>query len=270
MQQLYDNNGDSFAELNYSEEYFLDYSKHSHNSFSITVFRVGEVEVEFHTKEEELVSFNQIIIFNPNQVHQTKSEIKKTKDYFTLHVDSKWCKDIQTKIFGLQKEFVSVQNIIDDKLLAQELIDVFHNTLLNDNLNNKNLEKLIFSILEKYTIFNKEEKQTQEHLLCKKVEEYILNNIKKQISIEDISKSVAYNESYVTRVFKKKYGLTPHAFLINKRVQKAKEKLLNSNIVSLSELSNDIGFYDQSHFSKVFKRAFATTPNKYRSKKKES
>ena len=89
MKKLYDSNGNSFGELNYSEEYFLDYSKHSHDSFSISVFGVGEVEVEFHTKEEELVSCNHIIIFNPNQVHQTKSEIKSTKEYFTLHVGYK-------------------------------------------------------------------------------------------------------------------------------------------------------------------------------------
>ena len=70
----------------------------------------------------------------------------------------------------------------------------------------------------------------------------------------------------MTRVFKEEYGLSPYAFLINKRVQKAKNRLLDGSRINLAQLSNEIGFYDQSHFSKVFKRVFATTPNKYRTK----
>jgi len=270
MKRLYDNNGNFFAELNHSEEYFLDYSKHSHDSFSISVFGIGEVEVEFHTKEEELVSCNEIIIFNPNQVHQTKSEIKKTKNYFTLHVDTNWCKDIQTRLFGFSERFIYTQNIIDDKLLTKKLFDVFQTLILEDKSNSKVLEEIIVIILQKYTILDKVQRESEEHMLCKKVEEYILNNIKEQITIEDISKAVSYNESYLTRVFKKEYGLSPYAFLINKRVQKAKDKLLDDRRIKLSELSNEVGFYDQSHFSKVFKRTFATSPDKYRPSKKKS
>ncbi|MFA9374988.1 MAG: helix-turn-helix domain-containing protein, partial [Poseidonibacter sp.] len=56
----------------------------------------------------------------------------------------------------------------------------------------------------------------------------------------------------------------PHAFLVNKRIEKARNKMLNNKEISLAQLSSEVGFYDQSHFSKVFKRVFAISPNKYR------
>jgi len=270
MRKLYDNKGNSFAELNYSEEYFLDYSRHSHDSFSITVFGTGEVEVEFHSVEEELVSSNQIIIFNPNQVHQTKSEIKKTRDYFTLHIDTKWCRDKQIELFGFEEEFTYVQNIIDDEYLSKEIFSIFKNIIQNENNSNEKLENIIINILEKYTILDLKKRDSKEHFLCKKVKNYILENLEEQITLEDISKVVGYNESYVSRVFKKEFGLSPYAFLIDKRVQKAKNRLLDGSRIDLSQLSSEVGFYDQSHFSKAFKRTFATTPKKYIPKKKKN
>ena len=184
--------------------------------------------------------------------------------------DTKWCKDIQTQLFGLKEEFIYTQNIIDDEVLAKEIFDIFKTLIFNDESNSKKLEKIVIDIIERYTILDIKQMEEKEHLLCKKVEEYILENIKEQITLKDISKAVGYNESYLSRVFRKEFGLSPYAFLINKRVQKAKDKLLNNRRISLSELSNEVGFYDQSHFSKVFKRTFATTPNKYRPNKKKS
>lgn len=266
MKKLYDNQGNCFAELNYSKKYFLDYSKHSHDSFSLCVFSKGEVEVEFHTQEEELVSSSEIIIFNPNQVHQTKSEIKKTEDYYTLHVDTQWCKNIQEKLFGFNEKFLSTQNIISEESISKKLLIIFQNITMYDERNNKDLEEIVTYILEKYTILDLNTKDKEEHTMCKKVEEYILNNLEEQITLEDIAIAVGYNDSYITRIFKKEYGLSPYAFLVDKRIQKAKNRLLDDSEINLAQLSNEIGFYDQSHFSKVFKRTFATTPNKYRNK----
>lgn len=99
------------------------------------------------------------------------------------------------------------------------------------------------------------------------IEKYILDNIDEQISLKDLSIKAGYTESYITRVFKKKFGLTPHAFIVNTKVNKAKNKLLKSDNISIAELSNEVGFYDQSHLNKVFKRIYAVSPNKYTNKK---
>lgn len=51
---------------------------------------------------------------------------------------------------------------------------------------------------------------------------------------------------------------------MNKRVEKAKRKLFHDKDIDLAELSNEIGFYDQSHLSKAFKRVLTIALNKYK------
>jgi len=263
MKKIYDENGKLFAELNYSENYYLSYSKHSHDSLAFTVFFDGDIEVLFHNIDELNVDSKQVIVYNPHQVHVTKSKRANVKEYYTLHIDTVWSKQTQNSIFENLNEFLYLQNIIEEESIYKRLYEISQSIYFDKDFEIEQLKDLIKEIIEKYTILNKEQNKEEPELI-KKVEEYIEQNIEEQISLEDISKAVCYDESYITRVFKKKYGLTPHAFIINKRVQKAKEKLALSKDVNIAQLSNEVGFYDQSHFSKVFKKVFAITPNKYR------
>ena len=271
MKKIYDKNANLFAELNYAKEYFRDYSKHSHETFAIGIIGTGEIGIEFHAQEKQYLSPNQIVVFNPNQVHHTNSKTKKSLDYYTLHVNLPWCKKIQSELFDEKDKFINIRpNIIDEKNIHDKLIRIFENIRLNKSeCDNEKLEEVLVYILKKYSkVDTDNEKNEYENILLDKVEKYILDNTDNPITLEDISLEVGYNESYITRVFKKKFGLTPHAFLINKRVEKAKRKLLNDEDVNLAQLSNEVGFYDQSHFSKVFKRVFAMTPNNYKNAKK--
>lgn len=270
MKKIYNKNNQLFAELNYSKEYYLDYSKHSHETFAIGIIGSGGIEVQFHTYPKQYLYPKQIVIFNPNHVHSTQSKIENTQDYYTLHINKQWCKEIQTKLFGETEKFVDIkQHILDEENLYGDLIRIFQKIVLNEPLyENEELEEIISYILKKYHNTNNDEKEEESTLLLKKVEKYILDNTHNQITLEDIALEVGYNEAYITRVFKKKFGLSPHAFLINKRVSNAKNELLKSNDINLAQLSLDVGFYDQSHFSKVFKRVFAMSPHRYKNGRK--
>lgn len=149
------------------------------------------------------------------------------------------------------------------------MIHSYNELIVNDKNTSNILEKTIKTILSKYPIeVDYKEDNEHEKVLFKNVEKYILDNLKEQITLKDISLAVGYNESYITRIFKKRCGLSPHAYLINKRIEKAKRKLFNNKDIDLAELSHEIGFYDQSHFSKAFKRVLAISPNKYKKSSK--
>ena len=233
MKKIYDEKGKLFAELNYSENYYLNYSKHSHDSLAFSIFSSGNIEVSFHDIGQLEVYSKQIIVYNPHQVHVTKSKKDNVKEYFTLHIDTFWCKDMQKKFFKSKDSFAYLQNIIEEDLIYKKLYEIVHNIYFDKSFEVGQLKELIKEIIEKYTILNEEQNKEEPELL-KMVEKYIEENIDEQISLEDISKTVSYDESYITRVFKKKYGLTPHAYIINKRVQKAKQKLASSTDVKFS------------------------------------
>lgn len=261
MKKIYDKNGNFFAELNYGKKYFLNYSKHSHETLALSILGLGEIEIEFHSKPTQILIPNKIVVFNPNEVHRTKSKGKECLDYFTLHFDLSWCKNKQ-KV----DDFISLQNLIDKKEIYDELLEVCHSIQNSENkISSNRLETILEELLTKYISFdNIKENLEDEHIIFKEVEKYILNHLSEPITLDEISKAIGYNEFYIIRVFKKKFGLTPHAFLINKRIEKARQELNKNKDINISQLSRDVGFYDQSHFSKVFKRVFAKTPNKYK------
>jgi len=108
-----------------------------------------------------------------------------------------------------------------------------------------------------------DEKYTNNFIL-QEIKKFILENIKEQITLDDIANNIGYNKEYIIRIFKNEFGLTPHAFLMNEKVNYAKNLLDNSVDKSICDIAVDIGFYDQSHFTKLFKKSFATTPKRYK------
>jgi AraC-like DNA-binding protein len=108
------------------------------------------------------------------------------------------------------------------------------------------------------------ESQTVTNKIVNSIKQYILENINEQITLDDIANIVGYNKEYIIRLFKKEFGLTPHAFLINEKVNYAKNLIDQSDKLNLSNIAINSGFYDQSHFTKFFKRSFAITPQKYK------
>ena len=199
----------------------------------------------------------------------SRNAAEKSLGYYIIHFDLQWCKNIHKKLFGVDDTFVDIKlNIIDEKFISNDLIKIFDKLYIKASTENqKELENFIINIFKKYCKVEDKSKNKKENIVLEKVERFILDNINEQITIEDIALEVDYSTAYLNRIFKKKYGLTPHAFLVNEKIKLAKNKLLHSKDVSLAQLATEVGFYDQSHFTKTFKRVFAISLNEY---KKES
>jgi AraC-like DNA-binding protein len=75
-------------------------------------------------------------------------------------------------------------------------------------------------------------------------------------------KNLSINQYRFIRLFKKNAGLSPQKFLIQNRVRKAQQLLLNSQL-PLTQVAQETGFYDQSHFIRHFKTIMRLTPVQY-------
>jgi AraC-like DNA-binding protein len=82
------------------------------------------------------------------------------------------------------------------------------------------------------------------------------------LKLEDICEAAQLSPSYLIRAFKQHYGMTPHAFLINRRIQFAQDQLRNGK--QIADVALQAGFADQAHFQRAFKQHLAATPGQYR------
>lgn len=93
--------------------------------------------------------------------------------------------------------------------------------------------------------------------------EYINNHLAGKIQLQDIARELEISQYYFSRLFRKSIGISPHRYIIQKRIEKVKQLLTNTQL-PLAEIALECGFSSQSQMTMHFKKLTGTTPNKYR------
>ncbi|MBF2001809.1 MAG: helix-turn-helix transcriptional regulator [Synechococcales cyanobacterium M58_A2018_015] len=93
----------------------------------------------------------------------------------------------------------------------------------------------------------------------KLVTDYINNYLEHELSLKELAAIAQLSQYYFCRAFKKSTGLSPHQYLIQQRVERAKQ-LLKARKMSISEVAIACGFTHQSHLHRHFKRSTGVTP----------
>ncbi|OCT11712.1 hypothetical protein A8709_27960 [Paenibacillus pectinilyticus] len=92
---------------------------------------------------------------------------------------------------------------------------------------------------------------------------YFSNHMSQPISVEEMANRSNLSVSRFSFLFKQRYGVAPHQYLLNMRVNHAKELLANTELTH-DEIAVYCGFADLHHFSKMFKQRTGTTPGEHR------
>lgn len=94
------------------------------------------------------------------------------------------------------------------------------------------------------------------------VQEYILQNLAREIRIEELSETAGCSVSALERRFQIELGVSPKAWISRQRMQQALF-LIQSTSLNVSEVAFQVGFKDPLYFSKVFKQHFGASPRNY-------
>ena len=92
---------------------------------------------------------------------------------------------------------------------------------------------------------------------------YLEANIGSSIQIPDLAQLIGLSPSHFCRAFKKSVGISPHAYLMRKRVEHA-QGLMLATCESLSQIAADCGLTDQAHFTRLFRRFVGESPGAWR------
>jgi AraC family transcriptional regulator len=93
--------------------------------------------------------------------------------------------------------------------------------------------------------------------------DYIRSNLSQDLSIADLAQVAGMSPYYFMRMFKKSMHVTPRQYIIQMRIDRAKE-LLRSRELSIVDIALQCGFTNQSHFTNLFRQLTEITPKAYR------
>ena len=96
-----------------------------------------------------------------------------------------------------------------------------------------------------------------------RVREHIERNIGQAIRVTDLSALVFRTAAHFSRAFKRSFGLTPHVYVLRRRIELASQLMIESS-TPLSEIALKSGFNDQAHLCKQFRKHTGATPAAWR------
>ncbi|MBW4511583.1 MAG: AraC family transcriptional regulator [Scytonematopsis contorta HA4267-MV1] len=94
------------------------------------------------------------------------------------------------------------------------------------------------------------------------VMEYINEHLHQEIKLAELATLTQLSPYHFLRLFKQSVGVTPHQYILQCRIKKAKFLLQHSKL-SIADIATSVGFCDQSHLNRYFKRIVGVTPKKF-------
>jgi len=103
---------------------------------------------------------------------------------------------------------------------------------------------------------------TRAPLIARQARDYLMAYHEQDISLQTLAQACGTDRFRLTRAFKAAFGLAPHAYLIQLRLAKARQLLARGE--TPAQVASVLGFADQSHLGRWFRRAYQLTPADYR------
>ncbi len=91
--------------------------------------------------------------------------------------------------------------------------------------------------------------------------DYLHGHLFERISLDELAAVAGIGRFRLLRAFHRRFGVPPHAFQTQIRIEHARELLRNGMAAAL--VASEVGFYDQSHFIRHFKKIIGVTPREY-------
>ena len=161
-------------------------------------------------------------------------------------------------------------NHIPDFNLSEDLFRIHH--LINKDTDLETIDKegprLFLELVQKiHDELRLREQQTRKPQLAEIIRKRIDELSDGYTTLEQLAEEFHFSKQYIIRIFKERYGITPHDYIINRRIAIA-QSLLKKTELSIKNIAEQLRFCDVSYFSDFFRRHVGMAPLEFRKKYK--
>lgn len=241
---------------------------HIHDSSELMLVKKGAGKLKIDNVTYP-VAVGDLIVINKNVSHSVVFDYGAVELLFwglgNLHIAGHepdcLLKDRNFVIIPTQSYFSTLTSFVENMILESENPQPF-----SDNITD-NLVKIILLLVLRIAAydFDLTVKQNNAYLEAKA---YFDKNFTEIHSLDNVCKTLYINKFYLTHVFSEQTGIPPIKYLINKRMELAKNHLESSDM-NIYDVARACGYTDTAYFCRVFKKVVGVTPLKYRYNYKE-
>ncbi|MCK4621132.1 MAG: AraC family transcriptional regulator [Desulfuromonadales bacterium] len=238
---------------------------HFHQAYCIWLNTSGG-EHYTHRGNSSILQPGDFGIIAPGEVHENYACDNSARSLITFYLDPEQLQSVGAQITGTEAgETEFLTDFYQDTESLQGLIALHH--LLNNSHSALEREsafvELLALLIRRHGVTGAEEIKigTEKDRVARIIEQFH-THLAEDIGLEKLAAHFDCTPYHLIRFFKKAVGLSPHAYLIQLRLEKAK-RLLNQG-TSIVDAALDTGFTDQSHLTRHFKTKFGIPPGTYR------
>jgi len=157
---------------------------------------------------------------------------------------------------------VNMRSLIDlsGRRQAWELMDIYHR-ISSHTANDLDIESRALNLA--FSIVKFSARMPRDLHSLQRAREYVHSHFSENLTLAQVARATGVHPVYLSHTFRHEFGETLGEYLNRIRVRAA-AGLLTKSRLSLSAIAADLGFYDQSHFTRIFRQLTGATPGMFR------
>lgn len=242
------------------ENYFI--SRKSSSAYVLEYIVSGEGFVETE-KGRETVSKGDVYLLPPGQRHSYGTSKENPYKKIWLNFSSKMFDQI---ISTLALDKIVYRGYKNAENAFNQILETAQKTYLDFSSVHAELSKIVFTILTDLSSLKNEPVPGTD--FTRRVYTVLSGDAYNNIRIKDLAEKLCVSEAHLIKQFKQTYGVTPYKFLLNRKIDIAKNLLKNSDL-SISQIAVLLDFNDEHYFSHLFSQKTGLTPTAFRKMSKK-
>lgn len=236
------------------------FSKHTHDTYSIGIVTEGAA-LCWVSGSLVRVEAGELVLVNPGEVHMGENVAGVPWGYrsFLISADA-----MRQAAEACHRELFPYYPASHANPAARELLlRTHHASEAGDSLEAQTCLRLglMRLVLGSSSRKGGVQKISRQKEVVQLVEEYVQEHYRENIGLPDLAYAACMSQFHLVRVFGRATGLTPHQYVTQVRVERAKSMIQRG--IPLLRVATECGFVDQSHMTKWFKRILGYTPGAY-------
>ncbi|MES2582434.1 MAG: AraC family transcriptional regulator [Pseudomonadota bacterium] len=239
------------------------YQTHTHDEYSFGIIDAGQA-VYTHGPNSTALKPGMTVMMEPGLAHACNPDAQQAWSYRMLFVDAQWVHQSFLPLAGATHPTrLQLAQHSTDKPAVYLALGRIADALVHRSTDALEVDEWLLTFIAQHALVPRvtTTQPGADEQAVHAVRALICAQVERDLSLAQLAQASGLDAYQLIRKFKQAFGQTPHAFQIDQRLNRAKTLLKQG--AGLADVAHQLGFADQAHFQRHFKKRHATTPGNY-------